>query len=123
MKKIKSPYPQLLHDTHLIPPIADREKDGRHDNSCHKTRQIDKQYNDNPIVMSDGFKDFYADGTRKTTKPLVYLDEQVKQGSKYATIHRKKYPKNTRWSAKKDLQTAHETIRSPTYLRRFRDGL
>ena len=92
MKRTKTKYPQHLHNTHLIPPIADREKG-------IKPIKFDKQDTNNPIVMSDGYKDFYADGTRKTTKPIVYLDEWVKQGSKYATIHRQYMAKNAHRSA------------------------
>ena len=90
--KAPSPYPTHLHNTHLIPPISKREKG-------EKPKQIDRQDTDNPIIMSDGYKDFYADGTRKTSKPYVYLDQWVQQGCKYATIHRQYMAKKRRMSA------------------------
>ena len=92
MKKVKSPYPKHLHNTHLIPPISKREKGA-------KPIQIERSDTDNPIIMSDGYKDFYGDGTRKTSKPYVYLREWSRTRSKYATIHREYMSQNTRRSA------------------------
>ena len=37
-----------------------------------------------PVVMSDGYKDFHADGTRSTSFPYVTHKQWVQQGSKWA---------------------------------------
>ena len=43
-----------------------------------------KRHTSKPVVMSDGFKDFHADGTRSTSFPFVTHKQWVQQGSKRA---------------------------------------
>ena len=73
---MKAPYPTNLHNTHLIPPISQREK-GVKPKSLNslKTKRQEK-------LCSDGFRDQMIDGSWKTTDPVYLLKKWVEGGSK-----------------------------------------
>ena len=72
---MKSHYPQHLHNTHLIPPIAKREK-GLKPQSFKSIR------NKQVAILSDGFRDKMNDGQWKTTHPVYLVKKWVEGGSK-----------------------------------------
>ena len=76
-------YPKHQHFTHLIPPIKEREKG---------VKTIPKEElvivdgvvvsSSTPILMSDGHRDFSADGTIKTSFPYYTHKKWVDKGKK-----------------------------------------
>lgn len=65
----KNSYPKHLHNTHRIPSIQQRE-----------VGVLPKQ----PVVMSDGYKDYHPDGTSSLSYPYSTLKTWHQQGSKRA---------------------------------------
>ena len=71
-----STYPKHLHNTHLIPPIGQREKGVKAKAlSSIKSKKQERS-------SSDGFRDRMTDGLWKTTHPVYLTKKWVEQGSK-----------------------------------------